>query len=404
MISRHKMILAVSFFFLICLGGMYFALQSWMPFMWILLVFGSSGLIYVGFAERKLLGEFTKLKTTKHGLSLGSALVLTLCVLGFVNYFSVKFVRVFDYSMTRQYTLSEQSKKIIDGLDGELEIKYFYKDGLQNIDQIKKSFLNLAKVFETYSRKIKVSSVEMNSNPALTELFGATKGTGEGFVSYKGKMNRIETQFVGMTGIAYSEQDFTNAMIKTTRIKFKSVYFVEGHKERSIGDEKDELAIAGFKKALEKNSYTVKSLNLITAGSIPDQADLLIIGGAAEPYQKSEVALINNYLMAGRPILILFDSSKGYMAGPSDILDNVGWKLGAEFVFNILTTPNGPMVSTDQATVANTFSTESDMTRLFGTNRSVLFFRPHPLELKKAANQNSQPEVLVKTSQQTVGL
>ncbi|MBC7458521.1 MAG: hypothetical protein H7235_09595, partial [Bdellovibrionaceae bacterium] len=171
--SRHKMILAVSFFFLICMGGMYFALLSWMPFMWILLVFGSGGLIYVGFAERKLLNEFTNLKTTKHGLSMGSTLVLTLCVLGFVNYFSVKFVRVFDYSMTRQYTLSEQSKKIIDGLDSELEIKYFYKDGLQNADQVKKSFLNLAKVFETYSRKIKVSSVEMNSNPTMTELFGA---------------------------------------------------------------------------------------------------------------------------------------------------------------------------------------------------------------------------------------
>ncbi|MBC7458680.1 MAG: hypothetical protein H7235_10395, partial [Bdellovibrionaceae bacterium] len=130
----------------------------------------------------------------------------------------------------------------------------------------------------------------------------------------------------------------------------------------------------------------------------------LIMGGAAEPYQKPELALINNYLMAGRPILILFDSAKGSIAGPSDILDNLGWKLGAEFVFNILTTPNGPMVSTDQATVANTFSTESDMTRIFGTNRSVLFFRPHPLEPKKVMNQNIQPEVLVKTSQQTVGL
>lgn len=404
MISRNKLLFSVSLFFLICLGGMYFALQTWMPFMWILLVFGVGGILYVGFAERKLLAEFSRLKTTKHGLSMGTVLILTLLILGFVNYFSVKFVRVFDYSMTSQYTLSEQSKKIIDHLDGDLEIKYFYKDGLQNVDQIKKSFLNLAKVYETYSPKIKISSVEMNSNPAMTELFGATKGTGEGFVSYKGKMNRIETQFVGMTGVAYSEQDFTNAMIKTTRTQFKNIYFIEGHKERSIEDEKDELSLAGFKKALEKNSYIVKSLNLITSGSIPGDADLLIIGGAAEPYQKSEIALLNNYLIDGRPMLILLDSTKGVVSGPSDILDNVGWKMGSEFVFNILTTPSGPMVSTDQATVANTFSTESEITRIFGTNRSVLFFRPHPLEPKKVMNQNIQSEVLVKTSPQTVGL
>lgn len=402
--SRSKMILGVSVLFLICMGGMYFALQTWMPFMWILSVSGLAGVVYVGYAERKLLGEFSRLKTTKHGLSMGSVLILTLCILGFLNYFSVKFVRVFDYSMTSQYTLSEQTKKIIDHLDSDLEIRYFYKDGLQNADQMKKSFLNLAKVFEVYSPKIKVSSIEMNSNPAMTELFGATKGTGEAFVSYKGKMNRIETQFVGMTGIAYSEQDVTNAIIKTTRAKFKMVYFVEGHRERSIEDEKDENAIAGFRKALEKNSYTVKSLNLISTGSIPDDADLLIIGGASESYQKSEVALLNNYLVAGRPILILLDSAKGIVAGPSDVLDNVGWKLGSEFVFNILSTPNGPMVSTDQATVANTFSSESPITEIFGNNRSVLFFRPHPLMPKEKSNPNFHTEVLVKTSNQTVGL
>mgnify|MGYP000861638590 FL=1 len=405
MIARNKIFFGLSLFFLVCLGAMYFALQVWMPFMWFLLTFGVGGLAYVMYSERQLLGEFSRMKTTKHGLSMGSVLFLTLCILCFVNYFSVKFVRVFDYSMTSQYTLSEQSKKIIDHLDSDLEIKYFYKDGLQNADQMKKSFLSLAKVFETYSSKIKVSSIEMNSNPAITELFGATKGTGEAFVSYKGKINRIETQYLGMTGIAYSEQDFTNAMIKTTRLKFKTIYFIEGHKERSIEDDKDEMAIAAFKKALEKNSYLVKSLNLISVGSIPVDADLLIIGGASESFQKSEGALINNYLMAGHPLLVLFDSAQGVaVKGPIDILDQVGWKLGSSFVFNILSTPNGPMVSTDQATVANIFSNESDITRLFGVNRSVLFFRPHPLEPTEKINSQFKAEVLVKTSDKSVGL
>jgi ABC-type uncharacterized transport system involved in gliding motility auxiliary subunit len=404
MTSRSKILFSVSLFFLICMGGMYFAMQTWMPFMWILLVFGVASIVFVGYSERKILGEFSQLKTTKHGLSMGTVLFLTLCILCFVNYFSVKFVKVFDQSITRQYTLSEQTKKIIDNLDGDLEIRYFYKEGLQNADQIKKSFLNLAKVFETYSSKIKVSSIEMNSNPSITELFGATKGTGEAFVSYKGKINRIETQFLGMSGMAYGEQDFTNAFIKTTRAKFKNIYFIEGHKERSIEDNKEELSISAFKQALEKNSYAVKSLNLISTGSIPADTDLLIIGGATEGYQKSEVALLNNYLSEGHPALILLDSAQGVVAGPSDILHNLGWKLGSEFIFNILTTPNGPMVSTDQPTVANTFSNENIITQLFGANRSALFFRPHPLEPQNKINPNIQAEVIVKTSDKSVGL
>lgn len=403
--SKNKIIFFLSLFFLICLSGMYFALQAWMPFMWFLIIFGVAGLVYVTFKERKIITEFANLKTTKHGLSMGTSFILILFILGFINYFSVKFVRIFDYSLTNSYTLSDQSKKIIDHLDADLDIKYFYKDGLQNTDQIKKTFLNLARVFEAYSSKIKVSSIEMNSNPALTELFGATKGTGEAFVSYKGKMNRIETQFTGSSGATYSEQDFTNAIIKSTRTHFKNIYFIQGHKERDTEDEKDENALAAFKKALEKNSYIVKNLNLISTGSIPADADVLIIGGATESFQNSEMKLINDYLMSGQPLLVLIDSNRGsQIAGPKNILDHIGWKLSSEYVFNILNTPSGPLVSTDQATVANIFSPESEITRFFGNNRSTLFFRPHPLVPNEKTNANFKTEILVKTSDKSVGL
>ena len=94
-----------------------------------------------------------------------------------------------------------------------------------------------------------MSAVEINSQPAMAEIYGATKGTGEGFISYKGKINHIESQFAGAAGLIYTEQEFINSIIKSTRNKFKTVYFIEGHGERDSVNDKDEngcLASAGY--------------------------------------------------------------------------------------------------------------------------------------------------------------
>lgn len=404
--SKNKLILWLSSAFLVSLSGLYFALQTWVPFMWFLLISGVVGLAYVGYRERKLLADFFQMKTTKHGLSMGSVLIVTLFFLVLVNYFSVKFVHVFDLSMTQHYTLSDQSKKIIDYLDQPLEVRFFYKEGLQNTDFTRRNFSNLVKVFETYSSKVKVSYVEMNSNPSLTELFGATRGLGEAFVSYKGKMNRVEAQDQGQNGLMYTEQDFTNAVIKTTREKFKVVYFLEGHGERGIDQLADENSLSSFKQALEKNSYKVETLNLFQTGAIPADADLLIIAGATKPFQKTEMAAIDMYLSQGKPLMVLFADKGAISPGPVDILRKMGWQLSSRYAFNILNTPNGPMVSTDQPTVANQFSEQSDITKYFGQQKNILIFRPHPLKEieSRTAVTDSYVEVLVSTSNQAVAI
>ena len=401
MIFKNKIIMLLGLFFLICTGGLYFALQVMMPFMWILLAIGTLGIMIAVFKNQKIIAEFFKLKTTKYGLDMGSILALTLGIIILVNFLAVKYVHVFDFSMTNQYTLSEQSKKIINNLESDVEIKYFYKDGLQNTDSAKKAFLAQAKVFQDYSNKIKISSVEMNANPAITDLYGATKGIGEGFISYKGKINSIESQFAGAAGLIYTEQNFLNSLIKSTRNKFKSIAFITGHGERDTHDEKSENSVSLFRKTLEKNAYLVQDLNLITTGKIPETTDLIIVAGATENFQKGELEVINNYLAKGKSALILFDSIKVY--GPINILNNTGWDFDNGLVFNILSTAKGTVVSTDQPTVANVFSDESDITKYFGLTKSVLLYRPHAfIKSTNKIKSSFLADVILKTSDRNV--
>ena len=53
--SKTKFILIISFILLISLGGLYFAIQSWMPFMWFFLAPALSGLIFWIIIEKHLL-------------------------------------------------------------------------------------------------------------------------------------------------------------------------------------------------------------------------------------------------------------------------------------------------------------------------------------------------------------
>jgi ABC-type uncharacterized transport system involved in gliding motility auxiliary subunit len=397
--KKHSLlILGLSLFFILCGGGLYFALQVMVPFIGIVLGLGSIGLIYFFIAEKSMVFDFFSLKTTQKGLNMGSVFLLVFLIISLVNYFSVKFVKVFDFSMTSQYTLSDQSKKVIESLNDDLQIKFFYKDGLQNIDSTKKSFLAQAQVFKTFSPRVLISSHEINADPELSQKFSANKGTGEGFISYKGKINRIESQFTSSQGEVYTEQSFINAIIKATREKTKNIYFLTGHGELDSDNDKLEKGFSYFRTALIKNSYKAESLNVITSGQIPPDTDLLVIAGGTQEFQKNELEILNNYIQSGKPLLIFLEHNVSQTL--RNIIAQAGWSLGTDFVYNLLNSPQGPVIATDQATVVNQFSAEYEMTKAFNNQQSVIFFRPHPL----ISSSGVPTQVVLKTSDQAVSL
>ena len=67
------------------------------------------------------------------------------------------------------------------------------------------------------------------------------------------------------------EEDVTNTLMKIVKGEKKTIYFTTGHGERSIDDtERPGFNIA--RNALEKESYGVKAVNLVTENKIPDDA------------------------------------------------------------------------------------------------------------------------------------
>jgi ABC-type uncharacterized transport system involved in gliding motility auxiliary subunit len=391
--KRARLILMVGFILIICLGGLLFATGlTWYPFMWILLVGGLFGILTWTLMERRLILDFLTTRSSKNGISMGALIGAVICLLVAINFLSTRYSKTFDLSLTQQFTLSDQSKKIMDSLSEKLEVIYFYQEGLENVEKDKKAFARLAKIFQDYSRHVSLKFVEINSKPSLVKEFGATRPSGEPFVSYKSRKIRIE----GLT-----EQDFVNAIIKVTRETFKTIYFISGHNERMIDQEKNSLSISSFANLIQKNAFKVVSINLFETGKIPDDASVVIIAGATEKFQKNEIVVLEDYLKNGGKILLFLENK--FDAGLRPLLDQLGIEMQNFFVANVFNSQVGSVVDLNQPTIGVQFAAEHQITRMFTQNNGVSFLQPGSFIVK----QNSatiKGDILVQTPQASVAL
>lgn len=403
--SKSKLILIMAFVLLISLGGLYFAIQSWMPFMWFLLAPGAIGVLTWFVIERSIIIDFFTMKTTKQGLNMGALILIATTLLVFINFLAVRYNRTVDLSTTGQYTLSEQSRKIIDQAlisdQSQINVKFFYKQGIEGVEASKKSFSSMIKVYQEYSSKIKFEYVEMNSYPKLTADFGANKGSGEAFVEYNNQKNRIEGQFSGQGLQSFSEQQFTNALIKTTRKSKKTIYFIQGHNERNLDDEKNETGVSSFKQMLEKNSLIVSALNLVEKNEIPPDASAILIIDPQQKFQKFEIETLTAYLVSGGSLVLALDQKNS--SGLEFFLEQFGIQHEKQYVFNILNSPMGQVVNSQQPTVAVQYSQSSPITKIFSSSSSTVFSKPNSLQIT-ATPTYMTVDVLVKSPEASVAL
>ena len=393
MSARLRLILITSIILLICLGGFLIATSlEWYPFMWFLLVPGVAGFLSWIVLERKVLMDFLGTRSSKNGLSMGGLCLAVLIVLITINFIGARYNKIFDLSLTQQFTLSDQAKKIIDGLTDKMQLVYFYQEGLENSERDKKTFGRLTNVFENYSNKIKLEFVEINSRPALAKDFGATRPMGEAFISYKDKKYRIE----GPT-----EQDFVNAMIKSTRSSFKTIYFTAGHGERPMDQDKNPLAVSAFANLLSKNSYKVEPLNLFQSGQIPKDASVIVIAGPTDKFERNEIVLLHSFMASGGQLLIFLENR--FSAGLEPVLNPLGIELQPYYVGNVFTREGQPYVDIRVPTVAVQFASTHQITKMFTQNSGASFLQPSAFELKEPQN-DFKTDILIKTPDAAVAL
>ena len=238
-----------------------------------------------------------------------------------------------DLTEAKQYSISEQSQKIVKALNDDITIKCFYQEADPNREKTR----DLLETYRYYSKKINYQFIDPDREPSLAKHYLIrTYGTLvlEGF----GKTQTITIA---------DEESITNAVLKLTQEEQRVVYFLTGHGDRDISNfDKDGYSTA--KAAIEKENLQAKTLNLLEIPEIPQDAALVVVAGPQKPLMLTELEALRKYLAQNGDLMLLLEpfsnegltdflASYGITISSDIIVDTMSRVFGASYLIPVIT-------------------------------------------------------------------
>jgi ABC-type uncharacterized transport system involved in gliding motility auxiliary subunit len=231
------------------------------------------------------------LRQLKYGTNTFVLVLVVLGILGGVNYLVTRHPQRVDLTENQRYSLSDQTRKVLAGLEDEVTITYFQRerDMLRGQDRLRE--------YQTFTDKLQVEFVDPVQSPTRAEAFDV-RGPWPILIVQRGdQRERISND---------SEQDLTNALLKVTREGRKTVCLVEGQGERSAEDS-SERGYSGAKTALTESQYDTQTLFLLREGAVPEECSVLVVAGPEKDLAPEAISPIREFVQAGGKALIMVE-------------------------------------------------------------------------------------------------
>jgi len=323
-------------------------------------------------------------RSTTHGLNAATMTLIVIGILGAVNFIGTKRYIRFDFTKQKQFSLAPQSIKVVKSLTEDIEIMAFMKA------EEKPIFDDLMDKYTYHSKRVKPLFVDVDKDIALAKEYKVKRyGT---LIIKKGKK---ETRIDSIKD-EQAEEKVTNAIIKVGKEKTSKLYFTKGHDEKSIGDNQRE-GYSVVKEELEKRGYLVDELSLLETGAIPDDCDVLVIGGPEKPFLKNEIVLIETYMKSGGRLMVFLDPQDKPL-GLNSLLQKVGITAEKNVVIDPISTLFGQGASTPVVSQysSHVIVVDMKMPTFYPLSRSLSIASELP-------NKNIQVEALATTSPNSWG-
>lgn len=238
--------------------------------------------------------------------------------------------RQFDISSTNIYEISSKSKKIINNVD--YDVTFYVLAEKSNTDKRIKTFINK---YASLSDKIHIKWIDPVLHPSALTKYGTEENN---IVISCKKTNRTttvsfddilasSTSYYSTSSSASSfdgDGQLTSALNYVTSNKEYKAYYTSGHGESSLSSEVTSL--------LTKSRISTSDLLLMTATSIPDDCDLLIIDGATSDFTKDEVKLLSSYLKKGGKVVTLLAQTNKSMKNLYGLLKDYGLTVQSGYI------------------------------------------------------------------------
>ena len=248
-------------------------------------------------------------RSTRLGAHSILAILLAGIAVGLTNFLAAKHAPEWDFSETKNFTLSRQTYQVLRDLPREVAIKVFSREGSPGYG----SYQDLLTTYAKESPLLTVKFIDPERHPDQAKTY---------------QLTRIDTAVIesGPQKIYLqraSEADVTNALLRVTRDTKKGIAFTTGHSEKSLSDT-ETPGLSRAADALEKQGYAVEAVDWNEVNS--SKASLLVIPSPTQHLLSKDVNQITQFLGNGGRLLILGDPSSKDSLDP--LLSRWGIQLG----------------------------------------------------------------------------
>lgn len=219
-----------------------------------------------------------------------ASIVVVLAILAAINYIGTRHNKRWDLTAAKQFSLSDQTRKVLGDLKEPVHIKVF---ALSN--ELER-FRDRLDEYRYAGKQVSVEYIDPEKKPTIAQQYGITT-SGTVVFEYKGRTEKATSD---------SEQDLTNALIKVIQGRQPKVYFVQGHGEKdTVSAERS--GYNGINGALTSSNFVTETLVLAQQGAVPADADLVIVAGPKTDFLQPEIDFVRAYLARGGKVMLMLD-------------------------------------------------------------------------------------------------
>ncbi len=278
--------------------------ERWDPYAKYAAVTGLACVVLFTLGQWREIVDYFRQRNARYGAIAGASVLVFVGILVAVNYLSFRQNKRWDLTKNQQYSLSDQTVKLLQNLKDPVTFEVFYKsDDLDRfrtvLDQYK--YVSPSKVNVAY---FDIDKKPVEAKQRQIEVYGTV------VVNYEGRTQKLT---------AADEQSLTNGLIKVLTPEKKKVYFVQGHRERDP-DSSERIGYSSVKDALTRENYDVAKIVLAQEKDVPADASVIIIAGPHTDLLQGEADMLERYLKKGGHVMVLVDPTED-TDPPTPVLD-----------------------------------------------------------------------------------
>ncbi len=340
------------------------------------------------------------------------AVILGVALLVGINYLSARHWARGDWTSTRIYSLSEQTRKILAGLKSPVRVTVFMTSGARLYQPVHE----LLSRYQAISPKIEVEYLDPTRNVARAEALLKEFGVRQNTVVFRSgerkkyveedKLADFDFAAAQMGGTPTikafkGEEAFTSAILAVSEQKQPRIVFTQGHNEAPLDSTERGRGYSEAKQLLERDNMTVATWSSLGKDDLPAGTDVVVVAGPRTAFLEPEAGALEKYLAAGGHALILLDP---VLPGPGSPPPELGFaallgKYGIRLGNDIVVDPSNalPMVGAETV-LANKYGNHPIVRSLSAEELPVVFPLARSVTKAEKPPEGVAETMLVETS------